>query len=90
MEEAGPNTKDEDLRPTSMGHSVGHWEGDTLVVDATGFTDKTWLDREGHPHSDQLHLVERFRRIDHDTLQDDLYLHRSQGLFAAMEGTENI
>jgi hypothetical protein len=67
-----PHPKDEDLRPMSMGHSVGHWEGDTLVVDAIGFTDKTWLDREGHPHSDQLHLVERFRRIDHDTLQDDL------------------
>jgi hypothetical protein len=64
--------KDEDLRPMSMGHSVGHWEGDALTVDAIGFTDKTWLDREGHPHSDQLHLVERFRRIDHDTLEDEL------------------
>jgi hypothetical protein len=64
--------KDEDLRPMSMGHSIGHWEGDTLVVDAVGFTDKTWLDREGHPHSDQLHLVERFRRVNHDTLEDEI------------------
>jgi hypothetical protein len=64
--------KDEDIRPMSMGHSIGHWEGDTLVVDAIGFTDKTWLDRVGHPHSDQLHLMERFRRIDQNTLQDDI------------------
>lgn len=64
--------KDEDLRPMSMGHSVGHWEGNTLVVDVVGFTDSTWLDRTGHPHSDQLHLVERFTRVDKDTLQDDL------------------
>ena len=61
-----------DLDPTWMGHSIGHYEGDTLVVDTVGFNDKTWLDRIGHPHSDQLHLVERFRRVDHDTLRDDL------------------
>ena len=64
--------KDEDLRPMSMGHSVGHWEGNTLIVDVVGFTDSTWLDRTGHPHSDQLHLVERFTRVDKNTLQDDL------------------
>jgi hypothetical protein len=64
--------KDEDLRPMSMGHSIGHWEGNALVVDAVGFTDKTWLDRTGHPHSDELHLTERFTRVDKDTLQDDL------------------
>ena len=60
------------LELTWMGHAIGHYEGDTLVVDTVGFNDKTWLDRLGHPHSDQLHLVERFRRVDHDTLQDDL------------------
>ena len=61
-----------DLDPTWMGHSIGRYEGDTLVVDTVGFNDKTWLDRIGHPHSDQLHLVERFRRVDRDTLRDDL------------------
>jgi hypothetical protein len=55
-----------------MGHAIGHYEGDTLVVDTVGFNDKTWLDRIGHPHSDQLHLVERIRRLNHDALQDDL------------------
>jgi hypothetical protein len=60
------------LEATWMGHSIGHYEGDTLVVDTIGFNDKTWLDRAGHPHSDQLHLVERFRRVNQDTLLDDL------------------
>ena len=61
-----------DLDPTWMGDSIGRWEGDTLVVDTIGFNDKTWVDRIGHPHSDALHLVERFRRVDRNTLQDDL------------------
>ncbi len=60
------------LNLTWMGDSIGRWEGDTLVVDTVGLNDKTWLDQVGHPHSDALHVVERIRRIDHDTLQDDL------------------
>jgi hypothetical protein len=60
------------LGPTWMGDAIGHWDGDTLVVDTTGFNDKTWLDRAGHPHSTDLHLVERIRRVDQNTLQDDL------------------
>lgn len=43
-----------------MGHAVGHWDGDTLVVDVTGFNDKTWFDRAGDFHSDQLHVIERY------------------------------
>jgi hypothetical protein len=41
-------------------------------VDTIGFNDKTWLDRVGHPHSEALHLIERFRRPDHDTLIDEI------------------
>lgn len=48
--------------PTWLGTSVGHWDGDTFVVDVTKMNDKTALDTVGHPHSDQLHLTERFRR----------------------------
>ena len=56
-----------------MGYSVGHWEGDTtFVVDTVGFNEKTWLDRLGHAHSDQLHVTERFRRVDHDHLELDI------------------
>jgi hypothetical protein len=57
-----------DLDPTFMGDSVGRWDGDTLVVDVTGFNDKTWLDGRGHFHSDQLHVVERYTRTPEDTI----------------------
>jgi hypothetical protein len=61
-----------DLDSTWMGNSIGRWDGDTLVVDTIGLNDKTWLDTAGHPHSDALHLVERIRRVDHDTLENNL------------------
>jgi hypothetical protein len=53
-----------DAQPLWFGYSVGKWEGDTLVVNSTGFNDKTSLDAFGHPHSDALHLIERYRRRD--------------------------
>jgi hypothetical protein len=53
--EAAPN-------PSWMGYSVGRWEGDTLVVESFGFNDRTWLDHDGHPHSEQLRVTERYRR----------------------------
>jgi len=52
-----------------MGHSIGKWERDILVVDTVGLNGRTWMDRRGAPHSDALHVVERFRRVDHDTLE---------------------
>src|SRR5881296_1095882 len=53
---------------TYMGHSVGRWEGDTLVVDVTNFNGKNWFDRAGNFHSDALHLVERFTLITPDAI----------------------
>lgn len=53
-----------DPQPSWIGYSVGKWEGDTLVVDAAGFNDKTWLDSYGHPHSEDLRVQERFHRRD--------------------------
>lgn len=53
-----------DPNPTWMGYSTGRWAGDTLVVDTVGFHDLGWLDRQGHPHSDALQVIERFRRRD--------------------------
>src|SRR5579883_2771673 len=50
--------------PAYYGYSVGHWEGDTLVVESAGFNTKTTLDAMGHPHSEGLHLIERYRRRD--------------------------
>ena len=51
-----------------MGWSAGHWEGETLVVDVTGFNDKTWFDRAGNYHSTSLHVVERYTRRGPDVL----------------------
>ena len=51
------------LEPNWLGDSVGRWESDTLVIDTTGFNDQTWLNDQGAPHSDALHLTERIRPL---------------------------
>lgn len=58
-----------DPNPTWVGYSIGHWDGDTLVVETAGFNDKTWLDMVGHPHSERLRVTERFRRTDFGHMQ---------------------
>ena len=55
--------------PQSMGHSVGRWEGDTLVVDVSDFNGRTWFDRAGNFHSDALHVVERYTLLTQDAIQ---------------------
>jgi hypothetical protein len=52
----------EDPDATYMGHSIGHWEGDTLVVDTIGFNDTSWLEIGGYIHSENMHVIERLRR----------------------------
>jgi hypothetical protein len=59
--EAAPN-------PSWMGYSVGHWDGDTLVVESFGFNDRTWLDHDGHPHTEALRMTERYHRRDFGNL----------------------
>jgi len=61
-----PLPKDPD--PAYMGYSVGHWEGDEFVVSSSGFNDITWLDFDGSPHSEDMKVTERFKRVDHNTL----------------------
>ena len=61
-----------DLVPSYYGHSVGHWEGDTLVVDTVGFNERMWIDREGMPHTEKLHLIERFTRTDFNTMKYEM------------------
>lgn len=58
-----------DLDPTFAGHSVGHWEGDSLVIDTVGFNEKFWLTREGIPYTEKLHLIEKFTRTDYNTMK---------------------
>jgi hypothetical protein len=58
----------EDPDPTYMGDSIGHWEGDTLVIDSVGFTTSTMI-ASGVPHSDQLHIIERIKRVSPDFME---------------------
>jgi hypothetical protein len=69
-----------DPNPAWMGYSVGRWDGDTLVVVTTGFNDRTWLDMAGHPHSEQLRVTERFRRIDFGHIQRQITFDDPQTL----------
>jgi hypothetical protein len=57
------------VNPDWMGYSVGHWDGDTLVIESAGFNDKTWLDFLGHPHTEALHVTERLRRTNFGHLE---------------------
>lgn len=61
-----------DLDPTWLGHSTGKWEGDTLVIDATGFNDKSWLNGQGYPHTERLHVTERLQRRDFAHMELDI------------------
>src|SRR5579864_9250132 len=60
-----------DPQPTWLGYSIGRWEADAFVIESRGFNDRSWLDDDGHPHTDALHTIERFRRSDfgHMTMQ---------------------
>ena len=61
-----------DLVPTYYGHSIGRWEGDTLVVDTVGFNERMWIDRGQAPHTEKLHLIEKFTRTDMNTMTYEL------------------
>jgi hypothetical protein len=90
---------DDDIDPSFNGESIGRWQGDTLVVDTRGFKD-TWLDSDGAPHSEALHVVERIRRLaggheleDRITVEDPVMLSRpwsTRKLYRAMPGLKLI
>jgi len=61
-----------------MGHSVGRWEGDTLAVDSFGFNDRSWLDHDGHPHTESLRMTERYRRRDFGHMDVEITLNDPQ------------
>ena len=62
------------LTPTYFGHSIGWWEGDTLVIDTVGFNEGAWIERSALPHTDRLHMIERVTRVDFDTLDYEVIL----------------
>jgi hypothetical protein len=63
-----------DPLPTWWGHSIGRWEGDTLVIDTIGYNDKFWFDAVGTPHTEQLHTIERWTRPNYGTLVNEFTL----------------
>ncbi len=79
MDNGGPNSYrivfldgrsfPEDIVPTNYGYSIGHWEGDTLVVETRGLNEKFWIDTRGTPHTEQLKFIERLTRLDMNTMQ---------------------
>ena len=74
--------------PGWMGHSIGRWDGDTLVVDTVGLTDRTWVDRIGTPHSESLRVVERFRRAEQDRLEVEFRFEDPEAFTRAWGGTK--
>ncbi len=85
---AHPATHPKDLKPTWLGDSTGHYEGDTLVVDVVGFNGLAWLDQAGHATSDQLHLTERYTRTDSLTLKYEVTID-DPGAYAKPWTTSN-
>lgn len=78
MDRPVPKNDDPDIvaYPYYAGHSFGHWDGDTLVIQTTGFNGKTFLDETGAPHSDDMTTVERLRKVDGGkTLEDVVTVH---------------
>lgn len=75
---------------TWLGDSIGRCEGDTFVVDTVGFNDKTWLDHVGHPHSDALHVIERFRHVNPNILELTLTVDDPKAYTKSMTGKKHF
>ncbi len=78
-----------DPNPTWLGYSVGHWEGDTLVVESRGFNGKAWIDQAGHPASESLHVTERFHRKDFGHMDITVTIDDPQMYTAPWTATEH-
>jgi hypothetical protein len=79
-----------DLQPTYYGHSIGWWEGDTLVVDTVGFNESFWIDRGAAPHTDKLHTVEKFTRTDKASIRYDATIDDPGAYTKPWTGTMNL
>jgi hypothetical protein len=75
-----------DVSPTWMGHSIGRWDGDTLVIDTVGYNEKTWLPGR-LPHTERLHAIERYRRLDLGRLEVSVTLEDPDALIKPWQST---
>ena len=78
----------DDLDPRWYGWAVGHWEGDTLVVESTGYDERAWLDDNGHPHSEGMRLQERYRHPDALTLEVTMTLDDPKAFTSTWTGVK--
>jgi hypothetical protein len=78
-----------DFELTYYGHSIGHWEGDTLVIDTIGFNEKFWMDREGSPHTEKLHFIERFTRLNMNSMKYEITID-DPGAYTATWSTGSV
>jgi len=79
----------DDLIPSWWGHSIGRWEGDTLVIDTVGYNDKFWFDSRGTPHTEKLHTIERWTRLNYGRIQDKFTLDDPGAFSKTVELTFN-
>ena len=77
-----PHPPANQLSPSYYGHSIGRWEGDTLVIDTIGMNERAWMNRDGIPHTEKLHLTERLSRPDYNTLKYEVTID-DPGAFTA-------
>jgi len=78
------------ITPTYYGHSIGWWDGDTLVIDTTGFNEGFWLDRRGLPHTEALHTLERFTRVDSGTIRYEVTVSDPGAYTASWDARFNL
>jgi hypothetical protein len=78
------------LHPSYYGHSIGWWEGDTLVIDTLGFNEGFWMDRDGLPHTEKLHTIEKFTRTDQATLKYELTVDDPGAYTKPFSGAANL
>lgn len=80
----------DNIEPTNYGHAIGKWEGNTFVVDSVGFNEDFWLDRRGLPHTEQLHTIERFTRINEGIIDYKITVDDPGAYTANWEGGFNL
>ena len=78
------------LDPSYYGHSIGRWDGDTLIVDTIGFNEGFWMDRRGAPHTDRLRTVERFTRTDSRTIKYELTIDDPGAYTTTLDDDDSI
>ena len=86
----GRKLPNDDADSRWFGYAVGHWEGDTFVVNSNNFDDSTWLDQYGSPHSDKMTVEERYRRVDHDHLELVLNITDPMAYVGTWKGDKKI